>query len=1309
MEDDKGVHLRQVYPEKGDSDTDIDIIAIHGFDTKSPETWIWKHPGNPEMQVNWLQDPNMLPSTAKRVRIFTCDWPASLFQRSTTVQKTVEELSMLLFEGIQRGLQPMCGYGKEDRPIVFIASCLGGIILIKALVDTGETYISIRRATRGILFLATPFRGTSFQEVAAWAEPGLRIWARIRDRQVSKLIDSVKGSTFDLETLVRKFTNLSREKETSWILSNFYELGKTSLRPNGLPQTFSKKKLLVDRSSANLDIIPDPFPLDRPHVLMNKFSDPECPDYKVVAGRIQEMLKLIRRGGRADVWIRENSYTEDKLKIERLSGEKLEMELCYINLAIVEQIYGGNNRAVPRFSSFSLFTRLRIETPNEGIRVELPTIFDYRKGQNGNNFQPRRILIRGRAGVGKTTLCKKIVHDFIQGTWNDLFDRILWIPLRRLKAWKPQRYSLEELFYYEYFSQCEDGELLAKELSGVVRRRNGETTLFVLDGLDEVISGLSTDGNLPQLLNTLFNQPNVIITSRPHANLPSSVIPPELELETIGFYPGQVQDYTAKTCDFQKASEIKSYIQHHPLIEGLVRIPIQLDALCFTWNDDINHDHTPQTLTGIYQAIEHRLWKKDVLRLGKKYNQEPLTPDQIQTSSMRSIESLVENELLFLEYLAFTGLHNDIIDFEPKHLNKVSDEFSRRLLLDRFLPHLSFLRTSDPTARQSQNYHFLHLTFQEYYAARYFVRQWCSQTEFEGFECLDLKCLESQENGTTYCSTKRYNTTNYIRRHKYNTRYNVFWRFAAGLVQARGGDIQINRFFRAIEDEPRDLFGPAHQRLVMHCLSEVTPSQEMPRFNQLRTQLEGQLEKWLLFECHHGRYFNVLPLVGDREFPESVLEATIRKSPKDVRGRTLVMLGNRRPMPMKIGDYVGSCLDDEFDELIEAALEFFARHPESLSEDVCRRIFDLVTHPSPDIRHSVVKALHQQPKLPDSFVERTIVLLKHPDEGIRGSAVDILGQQTNLPENIIQGMVDLLKHTNNSLRLAAARALCQQSALPESVIDNIVERNDVRRAVVFASTAEPLPEELIETIAALLGNPDGDVRSHALLLFTQNETPLPEKVIHDIIALTEDPDSEVRSKVMDYLWRHMTKPEVSQAVLSLLMDPCWQVRSMALLTIEVDWTFVPDTAQAGIMAILLQDEEYSVVNTGIRIGLEHQLALPEIWQTVLAWMENPDLRGPNRRLMAQTLAEHSASLPKEICQRFMTWLYDTDEDAWYHLDISELWRQPTLPDSTLQSISTLLTDSALHPYRMRDFLHFFSVWTDNLSTSYTANGWAKVF
>ncbi len=131
----RGVHLCQVNPDKSEADTDIDIIVIHGLDTKSPGTWTWVNTSDHTQSVNWLADPRMLPREVGAARIFTCDWPADLLQSSDLVQKTVEEYSLLLLDSIYRALFVTDTARRDSRPVFFIASCLGGLVLAKSLVE----------------------------------------------------------------------------------------------------------------------------------------------------------------------------------------------------------------------------------------------------------------------------------------------------------------------------------------------------------------------------------------------------------------------------------------------------------------------------------------------------------------------------------------------------------------------------------------------------------------------------------------------------------------------------------------------------------------------------------------------------------------------------------------------------------------------------------------------------------------------------------------------------------------------------------------------------------------------------------------------------------------------------------------------------------------------------------------------------------------------------------------------------------------------------------------------------------------------
>ncbi|KAI0877381.1 hypothetical protein GGS24DRAFT_497899 [Hypoxylon argillaceum] len=857
--------LHQIYPSpETDTASDIDIIAIHGLDTKSPDTWRYK---TKTSHVDWLTHERMLPTRVGNARIFTCNWPADLFQKS--VPTTLKESAESLRDSIRQHIEQNNRTGKNP-PILFIASCLGGIILLKALdmdrsPGNDNSRPSIISATRGIVFLATPFLGTAFKDMPDWE---LRAWASLNDKEVTALIDYTRSPTA-LGDLVHTFISLA--KAENYHVWAFWEAGETNLLGKlYLGWVFSKRihyawpmvsiltlllhafspwvlvlwlfwilsfpvfksKQLVDEDSARARYF-ESSRLDRPHVLMNKFNYDEWDkrgqnDYAKVAIKIEEILSKIREGqivDKADIYICEEHYTADRLKIERLSGKTLPMPQCYINLTVIRDpvhFAAHSEQASENWdkqaSPFSVTTRLNIETATNHTEVDLAKIFD--TPAESTTAPPRRILIRGRAGVGKTTLCKKMVYDFMyRGTWRAIFDRILWVPLRILKTKPDKGYNLEGLFLRHFFSDTPKRKAFAAELEKVLANTCYARTLFILDGLNEVSEGFDSKNEMHSFLVSLLNRPNVIVTCRPLAKFPAGLFF-NLELETIGFYPDQVQEYIESRSP-EQAKEIQSFLDKFPFIQGLVRIPIQLDALCFVWADGPDRFQLT-TMTAVYEAITKSLWRKESERLDKRQN--------AMIAEVVQIENDHQPIVAFLECLAFNGMQSDVVEFQENHRSnamRTHPEVNRWLGSFSF-GDVSFLRTSDPPERDAtRSYHFLHLTYQEFFAAQYFARQWQDGGDVEFFT----------EFGAAKSKLTKVSANNFLQENKYNSRYDIVWRFTVGLLEPD----KVQSFFEAIERHALDPLGPSHQWLISHCLPEAD------KWNgELRVSLELRAYRWLL-------------------------------------------------------------------------------------------------------------------------------------------------------------------------------------------------------------------------------------------------------------------------------------------------------------------------------------------------------------------------------------------------------------------------------------------------------------------------------
>jgi hypothetical protein len=100
------------------------IIAVHGIEACSPTTWTaYERDAEPRGRArNWLVDEDMLPSIVPQARIWVFDYNSRYSSDAQDVR--IEDLGKVFLSFLSDRKHEL-----GTRPIVFIGSCFGGIVV----------------------------------------------------------------------------------------------------------------------------------------------------------------------------------------------------------------------------------------------------------------------------------------------------------------------------------------------------------------------------------------------------------------------------------------------------------------------------------------------------------------------------------------------------------------------------------------------------------------------------------------------------------------------------------------------------------------------------------------------------------------------------------------------------------------------------------------------------------------------------------------------------------------------------------------------------------------------------------------------------------------------------------------------------------------------------------------------------------------------------------------------------------------------------------------------------------------------------
>ncbi len=914
-----------------------------------------------------------------------------------------------------------------------------------------------------------------------------------------------------------------------------------------------------------------------------------------------------------------HQYYQPTLNIKRISGKTLNLEHCYINLAIVEEAQQRQEEKQKLEKSSVVFNRLlsyeKIEGTNLHAPILLEDLFNKRVLCDGKEGIPKRILVQGRAGIGKTTLCKKLVHAYHQnGLWKDRFEAVLWLPLRQLKSNYTAR-NLEDLLCEKYFAQHLDKRALALAL---IERK--DKVLFILDGLDEVSTEINKTTPLGEFLNILLSQSHVVMTSRPSGLEVSNLQNVDLELETIGFSTENVQAYLEKI-EPKAAPEIQAFIENTSLIQGLVNIPVQLDVLCYSWDILLSRMSANNAITMgmLYQAMVDKLWHKDGERLEKIQDGKLLEWNDIEALSRKEVEEqLVFTENMYLSYLAFRGLQDARIEFDLSYLNTLKDELNKKcvnklpLQLKNNLTQTSFLHTVDAhLAEIRRAYHFLHLTFQEFFAAKWLVYH------------LEAYWNHAVPISDTTLILSQIETENFIQQNKYNPRYEIVWWIVAGLL--RGASLE--RFFMLLEEAPRDLIGLRHQRVIAGCLNEARDQLKKKIINQL----EAELMQWLRLEID-SESNSVSQLGCQRFFPEHLLLEYL--SLPDGKPNIISTLGARQTLSDRAISTLVATLQDKKEDIRSAASRALSKQ-QTLSAHAISALITVLQNKNENIRVAVIRIFGEQKTLASEAISALIVALQDEEENeaVRFAAANALGEQKKLSSDAISALIVALQNEDESedVRYAAACALGKQKTVFNDAISALIaalqdkdENEDIRSVAVQAlGEWKILPADDIPAQINALRNKDKYIRDKATQRLCEQKT-LPTDAIFTLIDLLQDEVKEFQHAAGKVLLRQQkTFPaEAITTLINVLYDQEEYVRVVAGKILREQQT-LPASA-VSILNIALQDENEDIKFAAAQILHKQKTLSNNVISTLIT-----ALRGKNKdvRLAAiKALSSHIDTL-----------------------------------------------------------------------------------
>ena len=228
---------------------------------------------------------------------------------------------------------------------------------------------------------------------------------------------------------------------------------------------------------------------------------------------------------------------------------------------------------------------------------------------NKSDTLPKRILVQGQTGIGKTTFVKKLALDWAQLNLDDemgydeaavalkKFELLVAVNLKEVS----KHQSLKDVISCSNIFAEEDKSMTDGLLTYI--SENQDKVLLVFDGYDEYRCGRDSD-IFKIFKGNKLRDCCVLITSRISKadELRESGVLKVLRAEILGFSVGDISSYMGRKLGSEKdAKNLFAHLREKGLL-ALAKYPLLLLFLCSLWKKG-NLESWPKTKTDLYAQI----------------------------------------------------------------------------------------------------------------------------------------------------------------------------------------------------------------------------------------------------------------------------------------------------------------------------------------------------------------------------------------------------------------------------------------------------------------------------------------------------------------------------------------------------------------------------------------------------------------------------------------------------------------------------------------------------------------------------------